>query len=655
MHRTLILALAAVLLAAPAAAQQQVERRTANDGNVVLEGIPELPARLARAADRYTSARTAVLQDWSHDGGVYVTTRFGNVVQLHRVDSPGGARHQLTFFSEPLSQVRRRPGGSDLVFAMDQGGSEFFQLYLMDPATREHRQLTPGGRVRSGGALWSRDGSRLAYASTRRDGRSNDIWVVDPADTATARLAFAAPDGAWYGAADWSADVRSLLFLQYVSVRDSRIHLLDLDSGEARLLAGDAAAPTAHSGTTPMFDRAGRGVFFSTDADGEFLRLAWLELASGRVHPITAGIDWDVEGFAMSDDRRRAAFLVNEGGISRLYLLDPDTRRHRRVEGLPVGIISATEFSPDGRRLAITINSSLTPSDVFGLELGRRPLDHGRLVRWTYSEVGPVDPETFVTPELIEYTSFDGLTVPAFVYRPRGEGPHPVIVQIHGGPESQSRPGFVSLFQMWIQELGAAVISPNVRGSTGYGKTYVALDDGMRREDSVRDIGALLDWIATQPDLDASRVAVYGGSYGGYMVLASMIHFGDRIRAGVNSVGISNFVTFLESTEEYRRDLRRVEYGDERDPEMRAFLEQISPTTNAHRIVSPLFVVQGQNDPRVPVTEAEQIVAAVRANDRPVWYMNALNEGHGFARRENQELMRQAVQLFFEEHLIPVR
>ena len=321
------------------------------------------------------------------------------------------------------------------------------------------------------------------------------------------------------------------------------------------------------------------------------------------------------------------------------------------MKNTPTGTADHLAFSPDGRRLGMTLNTPRTPSDAFVLELGEKPLDHGALVRWTFSEVGGLDTGAFVEPELIRYESFDGLSVPAWVYRPAGEGPFPVVVSIHGGPESQSRPTFSNTYQMWLDKLGVAVVVPNVRGSNGYGKTYLGLDNGFRREDSVRDIGALLDWIAGQEDLDASRVAVFGGSYGGYMVLASAVHYSDRLKAAVNIVGISSFVTFLENTQGYRRDLRRAEYGDERDPEMRAHLQKISPLNNVAKIRVPMLVVQGQNDPRVPVTEAVQIVEALRGQQQAVWYMNALNEGHGYRKKENRDVYQEAVVLFFREHL----
>jgi len=266
--------------------------------------------------------------------------------------------------------------------------------------------------------------------------------------------------------------------------------------------------------------------------------------------------------------------------------------------------------------------------------------------------VGGLDTSTFRDAELVSFESFDGLEVPAFVFRATGDGPHPVLIYIHGGPESQFRPRFSSNFQFWANELGVTIIAPNVRGSSGYGSTYVGLDNGYNREDSVRDIGALLDWIQTQGDLDEDRVAVYGGSYGGYMVLASLTHYSDRLVGGIDAVGISNFVTFLENTQGYRQDLRRPEYGDERDPDMRAFLESISPLNHASDITVPLFIIQGANDPRVPASEAEQMLAAVRANGQDAWFLMAMDEGHGFRKKSNRDFQYQAIALFLERYLV---
>jgi dipeptidyl aminopeptidase/acylaminoacyl peptidase len=651
---TLLLALASTRLAA----QAQPERRTVLDGSVILEDIPEIPARITEDLRRYQNVRSASLVDWTADGsGITVGTRFADTFQIHRVDMPGGARRQLTFYAEPATGVDRRPGSNEILFSMDEGGSEFYQLWLLDPATGGARRLTDG-ESRNNGSEWSEDGEQLAFTSTRRNGRSNDVWVMAVDDTSSARIVVEAPDGSSWSGVTWSPDGERLVIDQYVSITDSRIHLLDLATGALLPLAGSAEEPALWSGIAPEFTPDGGALFVVTDAIDGVRRLGRLDLGSGTFEPITDDIDWDVEGFAIDDQRTRAAFVVNEDGIGRLYLMDPATGEHAPVTAIPTGLVSRLEFSPDGNRLGLTLNTPRTPSDVFVLDLGPAPTEAGPLTRWTFSEVGGLDTETFVAPELVHYPTFDEVDgkpreIPAFVYRPDGPGPHPVIIVIHGGPEAQYRPAFSSTFQLWVAKFGAAVIAPNVRGSSGYGREYVTLDNGRLREDSVKDIGALLDWIAEQPDLDAGRVAVYGGSYGGYMVLASLAHFGDRLRAGVDIVGISNFVTFLENTEDYRRDLRRPEYGDERDPEMRAFLERISPTNLAGQITAALIVAQGANDPRVPASEAEQIAREVRASGHSVWTMTALNEGHGFAKKPNQDLLQELIVLFFERNLLP--
>jgi dipeptidyl aminopeptidase/acylaminoacyl peptidase len=633
-----------------------VDERTANNGQVVMQNVPEIDAGVVEDLHRYQNVRSAAFLDFSADSqSLFVRTRFAEVRQIHRLDVAGGARHQLTFFDEPVGGVERQPSGKLLSYTMDIGGSEFNQIFLFDPDSGVSRMVTDG-ESRNGVVTWDRNGRRMAYQSTRRNGQSNDIWMMDIDHPDKAQVVLESPDGSWWGAIDFSPDGSSLLVEQYISVTDSRVHLVDLNSGERRLLAGGATAPSANYGSG--FDHTGKGFWYTSDHRGEFTQLYFRGLEPGAVSiPVTAEIPWNVSGFQLSDDGSRAAFTTNEEGYSRVYLLDPASRKYRVVTSIPIGRASGLTFSPDGKRLAMTLNTPSTPSDTFVLELGDGPLDHGDLVRWTFSEVGGLNTASFVQPELVRYATFDQFeghqrTTPAFIYKPRAEGPHPVIIYIHGGPEGQYRPGFSSTFQLWVSKLGVAVVAPNVRGSSGYGKTYVAMDNGFKREESVRDIGALLDWIETRPDLDSTRVAVYGGSYGGYMVLASAVHYSDRLKAAVDIVGISNFVTFLENTQDYRRDLRRVEYGDERDPAMRAHLEKISPLNQVDKIKVPLFVAQGQNDPRVPVTEAEQIVAAVRAAGHSVWYMNALNEGHGYARKENQDLYRQAVVMFFRRHLL---
>jgi dipeptidyl aminopeptidase/acylaminoacyl peptidase len=655
-HKFLIACSLALLVFSAASIADVVTTET-NNGMLVMQDIPAIPDEVIANLNRYQNVRAAGFLDWTEDGnGIYISTRFGDVSQVHRVDHPGGARHQVTFFDEPVGGLQRQPGGSSMVFTMDAGGSEFSQVFLLDPASDDDAIMLTDGESRNGAVVWDRKGEWIAYQSTRRNGASNDVWMMDVTNSETAQIVLTSPDGTYWSPADFSADNTQLLILNYAGNADSRIHLLDIESGNLRLLAGNPDKPSSNF---PLaFDHAGAGFWFITDVKGDFRQLAWQSLEEGAEPVIVTGdIAWNVEGGAISHDRKRGVFSVNVDGMSQVYLLDMTSREFAMVDAIPTGLVGGMEFSPDDRKLGLTLNTSKTPSDSFVLELGKGALESGDLTRWTYSEVGGLDTDRFVEPKLVHYPTFDSGNggperIPAWLYKPASQGPHPVIIVIHGGPEGQSRPAFSSTYQMWVNKLGAAVIRPNVRGSAGYGKQYMSLDNGFKREDSVKDIGALLDWIAKQPDLDEDRVAVFGGSYGGYMVLASSVYYSDRLKAAVDVVGISNFVTFLENTQDYRRDLRRAEYGDERDPAMRKHLQSISPLNLVDRINIPMLVVQGQNDPRVPVTEAIQIVDALRAQGQPVWYMNALNEGHGYRKKENRDVYGQVVFMFLQEHLV---
>lgn len=634
-----------------------VEQRTLNNGNLVLEDIPAIPQQIVDDLNRFQNVRAAAFRGWRQDdSGLYITTRFGDVSQLHRVDKAGGARQQLTFFQEPIGGVEVQPGGRLLAFTMDAGGNEYSQIFLLDPLSGDYEMISDG-KSRNGALRWNDSGRQLAYQSTRRNGRSNDIWIATLERDGTYRhtMAVESPDGSWWGPEAFDKKGGRLLVQQYISATNSLVHIKDLGKKNLVRIAGDRDNGSRNYAVD--FNRQGDGVFLLTDRYSEFTQLAFLDLKSGQETILSGDIKWDVSAVTLSRDKSRAAMVVNEDGISRLYLLDTRTFKYRPVKQIPAGIIGRVAFNGSGSQLALSINTAKTPTDTFVLDLARNPTRAGKLQRWTYSEVGGLDTAAFIEPTLIRYPTFDqsgGIAreIPAFVYKPAGKGPFPVVITIHGGPESQYRPRFSSNIQLWLQKLGVAVIAPNVRGSTGYGKEYVTLDNGFRREDAVKDIGALLDWIETQADLDNERIAVYGGSYGGYMVLASAVSYSERLRAAVNIVGISNFVTFLTNTKDYRRDLRRVEYGDEREPEMRVFLERISPNNNVEKIKIPMLVVQGQNDPRVPVSEAQQIVDALRSKRIETWYMNALNEGHGYRKKENRDVYQQVTVMFLRRHLL---
>lgn len=638
------------------AAATEVQRRTANDGQLLMEDIPEIPRSLPSVLGRYQDIDTTRLVGFSRDSKhIFIKTETGGVTQLHRVDKPRGERHQLTFGNEPIGEVLLRPGSDLMALTRDEGGDEFDQIFLLDTQDRELRALSKD-RGLNNRMAWDRQGRHLAYRSTRRNGRSNDIWVQDVESGAPATLLLKADDGALWKPIDFSRDGKKLLIQQFLSVIDSRIYIKNLPDGELQLLAGDAENPSSNIATG--FSRDDASVLFVTNQ-----RNGAAELAKTNLQGVTAttfmsaASYWDITQFVLSEDRSRGAFVSNEAGISKLYLFDPDRLTYKLVRRIPDGLISGLIFSPDGKKLGMTLNSARNPNDAFVLELGRKPLSSSRLKRWTYSEAEGLDTRKFVKPIQIKYPSpaeqpGKVLATPAFVYLPPGRGPFPVIIHVHGGPENQFRPRFKPTFQMWIDQLGAAVIAPNIRGSLGYGSRYITLDDGYKREAAIQDIGALLDWIAKQRQLDENRVAIIGASYGGYVALASAVHYSDRLRAAVDRFGISNFVTFLENTQDYRREMRRIEYGDERDPEMRAFLQRISPLNNVEKIKIPLFVQQGRNDPIVPTSESDQLVKALREQGQTVWYMNALNEGHSYDKKENRDLFQQATFLFLKKYLL---
>ena len=628
--------------AAPPAAIRPTE-------NLIVEGIPEIPAGLADEVRRYTEARSAAFVGW-HPTRVemLIGTRFGNTAQIHEVRMPGGARRQLTFFAEPVGAADWDPReGKFFLFTRDTGGNEFGQMYRLDITTGDVTLLSDGGRSQNGGWVWDRSGDRIAYTSTRRNGADRDLWAMDPRDPATDRLVIGNAGGGW-SILDWSPDGTKLLVGESLSVNKSRRWLVDVASGAKTRLDDDGPEDIAWGGGT--FTPDGGAIWTTTDKDSEFARLVKWTPATGGIEVMAADIPWEVEEFDVSEDGKSVCFITNEAGVSRARVLDTATGRHRLVAGLPEGVIAGGEWHADGRHLALSVGSARSTSDVYVWDA----VEGGPAIRWTESELGGLVADTLVEQRAIDWQSFDGLKIRGFLYpaAPRFTGRRPVIINIHGGPEGQSRPIFQGRNNFFMSELGVALVFPNVRGSTGYGKTFVKLDNALNREDSVRDIGALLDWIVTRPDLDPDRVMITGGSYGGFMTLACATTYDERIRCALDVVGISHFTTFLKNTESYRRDLRRVEYGDERVPEVAEFFERIAPLNNAGRITKPLFVVQGANDPRVPASEAEQMVAKVRGNGGPVWFLNAKDEGHGFRKKPNMDFQFYATVMFVRQHLL---
>lgn len=616
--------------------------------NLVTQNVPEIPDSLGREVGRYTEFRGAGVGDWhpaKHE--MLIVTRFCDAPQLHYLKMPGGARKQMTFLPEPVRGGSFRPKtGEFIVYAQDTGGSEFYQYYRFDLKDGRITLLTDG-KSRNTGAKWSHSGKWLAYNSTRRNGKDNDLYVMDPADPKTDHKVMELKGGGW-GISDWSADDKSLLMYEYVSINESYLHRLDLQSGQMDLLTPKGKEKIAYG--DGKFSKDGQSLIVTTDSGSEFQRLGRFDLVTKTFTSFTSHIPWDVDEFELSPDGKLIAFITNEDGVGILHLMNAKTGKEVKAPKLPLGAVSNLDWHENSRDLAFNLSSSKSPYDVYSLDV-----KSGKVERWTDSETGGLDASQFPEPEMIRLKSFDGLEISGFIYRPDARkfpGPRPVIVMIHGGPESQSRPRFQSRYNYYLNELGVALFYPNVRGSAGYGKTFLTKDNGFLREDSVKDIRTFLDWIDKDSSLDKQRIAVMGGSYGGYMVLACMVHYNDRLRCGVDIVGISNFVTFLNNTQDYRRDLRRAEYGDERDPKMREHLEKISPNRNANKIKKPLFVVQGKQDPRVPYTEAEQMVEAIRKNGGKVWYLMAKDEGHGFGKKKNADIQFLSTVQFLQENLL---
>jgi dipeptidyl aminopeptidase/acylaminoacyl peptidase len=606
------------------------------------EDMPPIPLALAERARPYLEARGASFAGWDpNTRAVLISTRFANVPQLHRVDMPLGARTQISFEAEPVSGSYAPVKGDIILVSKDRGGDEYFQLHTLKDG---RLTLLTDGKSRNARGAWSQDGELVAFSSTRRNGVDSDLYVMDPRDPSTARLVHQSKGGGWAISA-FSPDKRTAYVADYNSVQDVDLYRLDLASG-AMTAIGDTAAQIAYGG---LKIAPGGAPWVTSDQGSDFRRLGRLDPASGTFTPVSRET-WDVDSFDISDDGKIIAYVVNEAGTDALRIMDVASGKVTRVDALPAGLIGGLEFAPWGE-IGFSFSSAKSAADVWSLDPATM-----QLTRWTRSETGGLDTEVNVEPRIVTTASFDGLEVSGLLYLPdpaRFPGKRPLIVSVHGGPEGQSTAGFVGRGNYYLNELGIGLFYPNVRGSTGYGKTYVSLDNGpFKREDSVKDMAALIDAVRAYPAVDANRVGLTGGSYGGYMCYAAAVQLKDRLTATQCTVAISNFVSFLENTNPYRQDLRRVEYGDERDPVQRAKLMEISPLTRVTEIEKPMFVITGANDPRVPKSEADQMVAAIRAGGGEAWHLVAADEGHGFAKKANSDYAFLAQLMFWQKHLL---
>ncbi len=597
-------------------------------------GVPKPPAITAEGVERvawgpvlddagklWNSRQSRSLVGWMPDGSGLLVQGRRLILdsRLHTLSEAAGDAVFLPQIPRNVSGIYGDPGRPYMVLAWDTDGDEQHRLYrCWDLGDGDPVQLTSAAERAHFGAF-EPGGARVAYSSTRRNGTDFDIYLMDPLDPSSDQR-LVEVEGMW-GVVAWSKRGNELLLVHAVSNLENELFVLDVGTRALKRITTETDGSVLYG--SPQWSRDGGALYYTSDRGTEFSHLRRLDLRTGDEEVLSDEIPWDVSSIQQTGDGQLLVISVNEDGRTTHYTTDP-----LGAEMHPIELFSSGQFSarlhPDEPVLLVN------HSDHLGMTRGYTyDLRSEKLTLWAGTEDAQ---STASDTRLVRYPTFDSVDgqprrISAFVYPGQGDGPRPVVIDIHGGPEAQARlrtsPGA-------LQKYGITTIAPNVRGSTGYGRTFTQLDDHYLRENAVRDIGALLDWIAEQPDLDEDRVAVVGGSYGGYMVLASLVHFSPRIRCGIDVVGVSNFVTFLENTADYRRDLRRAEYGDERIPEMREFLESISPLNNAERIASRLMVVQGANDPRVPVGESRQLVERVRGNGLDVAYMEGANEGHGF-------------------------
>jgi dipeptidyl aminopeptidase/acylaminoacyl peptidase len=622
---------AAVLALSVLAPGAQIEEKTVSPpANVKIDGMPPIPQSIADGLARYAQFRQAQMMAWHPTKRqVLITTALGATPQLHLVEGPGRNRRQLTWYPEGLpvfENVSFDPAdGNTFVFQYDPGGTELRSLYRYDLTTGE-TSLVTASKTRFL-HVWSRQGKWLAYDSAERDGKDRDLYVIQPADPRTKRR-LAEFDGA-YAAEDWSPDGTALLASENLGNSESYLWRVDVKTGEKKAITPREGGKASWS--NPRFSLDGKKVYAISDRQGGDFRIWRCDVANCTWSPVTPeGMIVDIgnasstAGFELSPDGTSLAVVVDKGAYTDLQLFDLTTLKPRALPPMPKGVVTQLQWRPGSRELAFSFGSVKSYSDVYSIDASL-----GTMTRWTFSET-TFNADVLPAPEVVEWKSFDGQTISGILYRPpqKFTGPRPVMIQIHGGPDLRERATFRGRSYYLLNELGVAIVYPNVRGSGGFGRKFAELDNGRGRDGAIKDIGALLDWIAARPDLDKSRVVLNGVSYGGWLALQAGIVYNSRIRGIIEGAGITDFVTFLEQTDAPRQENRRMEYGDERDPGMRQYLTSISPLAHAAELKKPTLILQAGKDARVPASQGQELVKALKANNAPVWYVEWPDANH---------------------------
>jgi dipeptidyl aminopeptidase/acylaminoacyl peptidase len=622
------LACAAILLLLPSLVIAQ-EKTVPTPPKVKVEGMPPIPQSIMDGLARYAQFRRADLVAWHPTKRqMFITTSFNanpTVPQIHLIDGPGRDRHQLTWLTRGVNAAAISPADGGSFIYQYNSSAELRSLYRYDIASGE-TSLVVEARSRYA-PIWSRQGTWLAYDSAERNGRDRDLYVIQPSDPKTKRRLGDVTGG--YAPHDWSPDGNTLLANELISNFETYLWLFDVRTGEKKALTPRDGEKAGFFNS--RFSADGRMVYALSDRAGGEWRIWRCEVANCKWTQVTPqGItvdnpnDLPPGGFEISSDGSMLATMSDRGSSSELLVIDLGTLKPRALPAMPKGIVSGPAWRPGSRELGFTLASVKIPGDVYSVDTSL-----GTLTRWTTTEMS-FNADVLPAPEEVEWKSFDGQPISGVLYAPAAKftGRRPILINLHGGPDARERMQFRGRSNYMLNELGMTVIYPNVRGSIGFGRKFAQLDDGKLRANAVKDVGALLDWIATRPDLDKDRVMLLGVSSGGWLALESGIAYNDRIRGVIEGAGITNFVTFLEGTDPARQDNRRQEYGDERDPEMRAFLASLSPATRAAALKKPTFVIHPGQDARVPVSQAQELVAALRTSNPNVWYLEFTEANH---------------------------
>jgi dipeptidyl aminopeptidase/acylaminoacyl peptidase len=629
-------------------AQPQSRDAEAVPGDTLVhDGIPPIPAELRSKLDDYRAYQPSSLVGWDPSKAQIIIGRaYSPAIQAATIDAPGAQPQFFTAFPPGVREFYLQPQGKYFVYFKDEAGNELTQLYRYDIDTKASTLLSDGKSWNTY-PMWSKSGKWLTYSSTRRNGKDMDVYIVDPLEPKTDRE-LVRLEGENWAVFDWSDDEQQIILSDYRSPNQTYLWLMDLRTSTKKLLTPDEGSERAFNGSYAYFSKDGHGIYMSTDRGSEFRRLAYLDLRTTQRKWLTGSLNWDIDEFQLSPNRAFLAFVSNEEGMGRLHIMDTRTLAEMPVPPLQVGLISGLMWSNDSAYLGFVQESTKNPPEVFSIRVNDLEVK-----RWTRG-YNMVDASRFKDPELARWRSFDGRTISGFLYQPpdRFTGRRPVIVDIHGGPYDQFRPRYLAEENYFINELGIVTIHPNIRGSLGYGKGFLRLDDGFLRDDANKDIGALLDWIAKQPALDANRVMVEGGSHGGYVALSVACEYSNRVAAVFSYAGVTNLATFVARGSTLTADDWRQEYGDERDRKMRGFQEKIAPVNNANKIRAPLLIAIGANDPYTSAEECRSMVREVRSNGVPAWFLMATNEGHGFKGPRNYAYMCQSKALFVQLYLL---